>query len=282
MEDKSRKTIKKKRSHLSRLPKHFVYDYERVMPFPRRFIPQTNHPYYKAGKNKLFMNFSGKINKTQVKTVDNYFQAAIAKPYVVDIIAPTLVNIDTTGVLQNLATIQVGTGEYNRVGNKVALKSLRIRFSITSATPTTPQLGPNVARLMVIYDRQPNGAYPTIANLLNLIRQDGTAVNGTCWSSINLNLLERFIVLMDKCFTLPSILSDGTEVGVWPMNEELYMIDEFIKLKNLETVYSNTASPLAIAQVQVGALYLLSLGDTTQANAPYAWKGETRLRFRDC
>lgn len=216
------------------------------------------------------------------KTVDITFQAAIARPYVVDLNVPTVINIDTTGLIQNLCVIQQGNGEWNRLGNKISLKSLRIRLELFGGYNV--YISASQARFLIIYDRQPNGAYPTLTNMLSTIRQDGTPVNGTLFSNININLFERFIVLMDEFVTLPPFQSgallDTSEMTVTAQSS--FTIDRYLKLKNLETVFSTTTAPLPISNVQTGALYVVSYGDVAQGSEPWSWKGEMRLRFKDC
>nr|WAE43236.1 MAG: capsid protein [Cressdnaviricota sp.] len=268
-----------------------VYNIPRQEPIARHYqLQQVQHQninYIPAQAiNRpmpLFRAFAAKNNKQSVKTVDQTYQVALAVPYVPDLMAPTVINIDTTGAIQNLCTVQMGTGEYNRIGNKIALKSLRLRFNLTPNNNNVITF--SNARLMVIYDRQPNAAYPNLTSMLNTARQDGTSVNGTMWSNINVNLFERFIVLMDDYIPVPPNAIVGLVAGsdvVGPTELKSFQVDKYIKLKNLETVFQSTASPITIANIQTGALYLVSIGDLGGGAAPWSWKGETRLRYKDC
>lgn len=217
-----------------------------------------------------------------IKTLDCQYVGAWANPFVLDQLQPGQITIGNVGVIQNIATVQQGPNISQRIGNKISLKSLRVRFDIAPNGNDVPI--ESSARLMVIYDRNPNGAYPVISNMLAANRQDGSTNAGTMWSSINTNLLDRFVVLMDEFLILPAFNGttgiDGTQV-VGPTTQDGFRVDKYIKLKGLETVFNNTASPLTIANVQIGALYLVSWGNVAPAASAWSWVGETRLRFQD-
>ena len=51
----------------------------------------------------------------------------------------------------------------NRIGNKVIVKSVHARILISAAPGAATQ---EVARVMLVYDRQPNGAFPAIGDIL--------------------------------------------------------------------------------------------------------------------
>jgi len=59
------------------------------------------------------------------------------------------------------------------------------------------------------------------------------------------------------------------------------VIDEYINLKDMETIFNGTANPLLIGNVQTGALIIATIGDVLAANQPYSLRGVARLRFRD-
>lgn len=223
-----------------------------------------------------------KNNGNTIKTLDCQYITPYVLPYVVDALQPQQIPINQGGIIQNIATIQQGPNIAQRIGNKVGLKSLRVRFDI--ATTGNSIDNTSSARFMIVYDRNPNGAYPVLNNILAASRQDGTQGNGTMWSSINTNLLDRFVVLMDEFLILPPIDIVQGSNGLYlvgPTTQDTFKIDRYIKLKGLETVFNNTATPLGIANVQIGALYLISWGNVVPAAAPWCWVGETRLRFTD-
>lgn len=245
----------------------------------RKITNNKKKTFFPPPKKSIFSNYATNFHKVQVKTVDMTFNAAVVRPYVPDLLAPTGIVMNTTGTIQNLAAIQQGTAESQRVGNKVALKSLRLRLRLRNSGFLTDQI--SAGRVMVIYDRQPNGVYPAISTILSTVNQAGTIIAGTLDSSINVNLLERFIVVMDKYLALQPSNNALQPYNTGSTDQRNFQIDEFLKLKNLETAFSDTVSPMTIAQVPTGALYLICLGNIVSGSEPFYWQGEVRLRFRD-
>lgn len=227
----------------------------------------------------------------EVKTCDFQFTGPYAAAYVVDTQPLQQLNTNSgTACVQALNLFQQGTGIAQRDGNKVSLKSLRLRlgFQNQGASPAVTQDNLSNVRIMVVYDRQPNGAagagaYPASNNILGESLQSNSIGTGTMYSNLNPNYFERMRVLMDKQITLPpSNLGGlpGTNV-TGPTQLENFKLDEYINLKDLETLYNGTANPMTIAQITTGALYIVCYGDTAAATQPWTIIGTARLRFHD-
>ena len=85
-----------------------------------------------------------------------------------------------------------GATIFNRIGNKVVVKSIQVRcgLNLYSGVPSS------IIRAALIYDRQPNGAYPAIGEIF----ADTTGVTNR-WAPLNIanrsrfrfNLLFRFL-----------------------------------------------------------------------------------------
>jgi len=172
--------------------------------------------------------------------------------------------------------IQTGTGFFNRIGSRIEMKSLRIRGFIYYALTSIQ----DAVRIIVVYDRQPTGALPTIANLLQGRDQVGTTQTAGS-SEINLDNRDRFTIVRDHRITIPSctvaagVLTNGPS---WSHNQTAE-VDLFIKLKGLVTHYNSTANPCTIANIATGALYVYHVGDTQSATVGF--NGNFRLRFDD-
>lgn len=217
---------------------------------------------------------------SEIKTVDHTFYAAYVAPYVPDILAKTRLNCATNGAMQALM-IQQGTGPSQRVGNSCNLKSIRLRFRITSTA--FAEATNSMMRMMLIYDKQPNGAYPATSALLAALDEAGTTSAFDPDGDLNVANIDRFVVLMDEYHMVQP--TDIATTSLWnlngPTDSKCFLVDRFIKLKGLEQKYSATSSPMVIGNQTTGALYILSVGSVATGGEPFCWHGKARLRFWD-
>lgn len=184
-------------------------------------------------------------------------------------------NFAQAGNFVALNTPVNGAELYQRVGRKIYMKSLQIRGFIQSSATSTNDL----ARMIVFFDAQPNTAGP--ANLATLLQDSNAAAGQTAISEINLTNRQRFKILRDKQFYLPSLTNTAgvlTNVGPQDQVMQALQFNEFIKLKGLETIYNGTNGG-TVADITSGSLYVvfLSLNNTNQWSA--AWG--SRLRYYD-
>lgn len=234
-------------------------------------------PYKKrATKSKGITSKYAAKKKREIHTVDSVFPQLYVRVYVPDTL--TGVTFNDAPLIQNLARVQQGAGIPNRIGNKIALKSLRIRGNIQ---PTGTQGAPQQqGRFMIVYDRQVNGAYPAVNNILSDITPSNVVAPGTYLSSINPNFYDRFIVLCDKLFIVGPITAGGGELN-GPTGAQGFVIDEFIKLKGLEVQYGSSTLNSPIADLNTGALYMITWGDITNGAESSYMDMTCRLRFYD-
>lgn len=242
---------------------------------------RKNRPSRRYAKAKAWpvKRFATTYNsKPVMKTLDQNFSGGSAS-YTPDLLNPVAIPIYASGVVQAVNLAQQGTELSQRVGNKICMKSLRLRFQIITYQAIAT---PNYLRFMVLYDRQPNGNYPSPTDLLSTFKQDGTNEAGLYDSNINPNFMERFTNLYDVLQELPPIETssdDPTQVA-GATDQKTFCIDKYIKLKSLQTVFSGTDDPQTISDVQTGALLILVMGD--QADNAWCLSGNVRLRFHDC
>lgn len=238
----------------------------------------------------------------ETKIIDNYFQnEATSIPYVPDQVTPGDyffygLNIDDTGMsVQALNLIQSGAGPSFRIGNKVALKSLRIRLYINpfyTNVPDQTKLSyvPIWGRVMIIYDRQPSGATtPQAQNILGQAQINGIQTGGLIESGIDINNVERYKVIRDilNCYPANAIGPAGPDFRNYPgtTDPRSTMIDEYLTLNDLETIFGpytpTQQNPISIKSITTGALYILVYGDVAQNVTPYYYTGNIRLTFHD-
>jgi len=141
-----------------------------------------------------------------------------------------------TGITE-LNCVTQGAASYQRIGNKILMKSLDLRFNlfISGATPTY-----NVVRYMVIYDASPNGAFPAYTDILS----DNISGAPGFHSRINMANRARFTILRDRVLDFTTASPSGIQ-----------HVKEYIKLKH-ETQFKSTTG--AIADITTGALYLVA------------------------
>ena len=120
-------------------------------------------------------------------------------------------NIAAAAVMSNLAAVAgaepaaayTGITEINcirqdatvagRIGNKVVIKSIHCKFNMTAADAVTATV-----RAMLVYDRQPTGAFPAITDIL--LDQPLGGANGM--GGLNIANKSRFSVIRDQYFAI--------------------------------------------------------------------------------
>lgn len=189
--------------------------------------------------------------------------------------------IDNTNQNIILNDVLQGAAFYNRIGNEIEMKSLHltghIGLSGTAPTPTWDYM-----RILVIYDRQPNGAFPTTADVLTSYDQNGTT-SSTAYDHTNPTNHDRFKILADIRLEVPWNNSSLAVAGQIPetiidYNGE-YNINRFINLRGLPAKFKASAGN--IGDLASGSLFLKVLGTQATAAAPFQFLGTARLRYID-
>lgn len=215
----------------------------------------------------------------ELKTVDFTFSAAyVSANYVPDQQPFALLNLTTnSNNHQALNLVQQGTGIAQRIGNKICMRSLRMRLRFVTGVDYGLSQNPYYVRLMLVYDRNPPGTYTATNTILGTAVQNNTIGAGTIDSSLNPNFYDRFVVLRDWQKCLPSLQESSSNQP----NAD-WIIDDFVNLKNLDTTFSGTSNPMTISNISVGALILFAISDQIAGtDDQIAIEGNCRLRFHD-
>lgn len=173
--------------------------------------------------------------------------------------------------------IQVGSAYYNRIGSKINMKNLHIRGLVTAIATSVQDIG----RILVVYDRSPNGAAPPLTTVLSSRDQLGNQTQ-TGLSEVNLDYRDRFAILRDYEIPLPAqtftggVLTNGPD---WPGNMERIDVNIFIPLKGLLAHYKASSNPAVIGDCSVGAIFLYVL--STFADSEWNFNWSARLRYDD-
>ena len=199
-----------------------------------------------------FYGVSSVRGRNELKTIDT---------------GPTTTNVTSTATLTLLNGVATGTDYTNRIGRKIRMRNLYIRYWMA---PEDNTCNDNVVRCMIVYDNQTNGAAPNITDILN---------SSSVVEQLNLNNRDRFKVLWDKLFILGAVSNIATQA--FSNGHNTYSGKKFIKLPlkgAMEALFGGTGS--TVGSIQTGSIYLVLLAVATaggSANFQYT----TRIRFED-
>lgn len=181
---------------------------------------------------------------------------------------------DTTGTVTLLNSCDEGSGPSARVGRVISMRSVQMRGSVRPVD--TMVTGANCidvsyVRVLIVYDRQPNGAAPTVANILS-------ASNPASFQ--NLDFRDRFKVISDEHFIVGPRVMDTTATQAIAVEGGVSgrVINLYKDLQGLKTVFDGTGG--GIADINTGALFQVTIGSQAAgvgANVVVA----TRVRFTD-
>lgn len=226
---------------------------------PKRWRPGPAMPKGRLSFGKSLSPFS---RRTEVKVAD-LTSASYA--------------INSAGALTVLNPLVKGTDFFNRIGMKVALRSLHVNGFLNTIRNVALF---DYARIMIVYDRQPNAAFPSVATLLQDVSPAGAAASNSL-SGINMVNRERFLVLMDERIYLPETdTGTGAQPGQPDPVSSTFKINRFIKLNELISMYNDTNGG-TIADITTGSLFLLTFGQNAAASEGYALQASFRLRYDD-
>lgn len=187
--------------------------------------------------------------------------------------------VTSTMARQPINAIIAGNGIQNRNGRRIQMKSVRVIGQVVLTQAGTAPTS-DFVRVMVVYDRQANGAIYSSADLLQSVDQAGTT-GSDVFSGINMSNSKRFKVLKNEMWSFPvhngvNVLQQSTQ----DTDYKPHCFDWFIPLKGLETQY-NTGNAGTIADIQTGSLYILFLSKNAIADSQYSVVYNCRLRFMD-
>lgn len=208
-----------------------------VVPYKRRAGPRrTMLPYQAAARVQAQtmgrprgMNMALEVKSYDVTCTGAALQAVGA-------VAGAEPAAAFAGIVE-LNNITQGTTVAQRIGNKIIMKSLLLRTSIYA-----PNTYIGEVRCLVVYDRQPNGAFPALQDLL--YNQPAGAL--TNYSSVNIANKSRFLILRDKFYNMDAAQS------------LVHQVQFYIKGR-WETEYgASSGPPGVIGDQRTGALYFVA------------------------
>ncbi len=202
--------------------------------------------------------------KTTVKTVPTFARTTIAPElkFFDTVVAGTA--LATTGVITSpsLNIVPQGTTESERVGRKMIIKKLNIRFLLQFNNNTTQTA--EVVRIIVVLDKQTNKTTFAITDVLELASEG---------SFNNMANKGRFFILFDRYESINKTTNIGTNI-----NEHTQAFTFFSKDLNIPIEFDNTATTGAVTTQTSNniAVFALTL-NSTEINLGYT----ARIRFYD-
>lgn len=153
--------------------------------------------------------------------------------------------------------IKEGDGIQNRQNRKIVMKSVRVKGSWRCVHFNASQLFSQETRLCVIYDRTPRTTLPKFDEIFGCTYPDGTEVTPPYSATFclpKLDNLDRFTILRDKVMDFDVTATPGTTSLI-----NYGQFDEYIRLPTdcQEAAYLSNSSPMTVADIQNGALYVL-------------------------
>lgn len=190
----------------------------------------------------------------------------------------TTVSIHSTGTWTILNALQEGAGFYNRIGRKVQMRSLQLNGYFTRTGQASGQS--EYLRVMILYDRQPNGAFPSVADILRDVNQAGTT-SSTSLAGLNMDNAERFMILMDNRVNIPNASNTASENLDDPIVDQNNEINtkRYIQLRGLEAHYKSSNGD--ITDLSTGSLFLFTFGNVASGSNSYQFTFKSRLRYVD-
>lgn len=168
--------------------------------------------------------------------------------------------MDTTGTITHINRVVVGDTVNDRQGSRFRNLGVIVRGFASSNSATTATKG----AWMVVWDRSPAGALPGITSILETVSSDSFQNTGT---------RDRFRILCR--FDYAFVGNSTTPVT----GREYFSVNQKTDFNQL-TAY--TDSGLAdIANVNTGAIYLVTVGDTAAGTGAATLTVTTRLLFAD-
>lgn len=195
--------------------------------------------------------------------------------------------MSTNDYVYPINLIQSGSGSWQRIGRKVHNHSVRIKAIATCYYgpdgDTVPAVFSRVLRVLLVHDKQPNGALPIKSAILAQKNQAGTETSDY-QSQLSYDNMDRFKILRDSTYVMdPPRPNEQVDDGTAGMSTQC-KIDEYVKI-NIPTNYSSESTPASIADISTGAIYLVLLTNTIAADTPdsghLSLHGTVRLRYTD-
>lgn len=164
----------------------------------------------------------------------------------------------------SLVAVPAGTGESERVGRKITVRALHLRYVCLMNNQTTPGATDDGVRVIVYWDKQCNGTAATVTDILETA--DYLSFN-------NLANKNRFMILMDKQHDIS--LTAGAGNGTANVFGAKAITKSMHKRLNIPIEFSSTTGGLT--EIRSNNLGVLVISD----NGNITYTATARIRYTD-
>lgn len=196
--------------------------------------------------------------------------------------SPIIDTTNTNAGIFPVNLVRAGAGDWNRVGRKIYLRSVRVKGILTWNVNTSdgtvfPQ---GFARMSLIWDQQPTGTIPKFDDIYGTTDQAGAEACGTIMEGLKFDNMQRFRTIREWVVEANPIAPciTSTSTPIFGISNYSCPVDEYVKLNNLESRYGADSSPMTIADVSNGALYLIMRWGEGAAGIG-DFSGSVRIRY---
>lgn len=192
-------------------------------------------------------------------------------------------SVSNSGVLHLINPLATGLTQITRIGSEIEATSVQFRFTINTVPANLN--GTQVVRMILFWDKQANGAAPTLAG--NPVGGTGTAallnndvITDLVYAPFQYENQERFRVLYDKAFSLSPKVWQEHDNGTPTVITELLSVGLSGKKKiklNRKVKYDGITG--GIDTINSNSLYMAFVS-TEASNLPVVYSG-FRFYFKD-
>jgi len=265
------------------------------MAFPRKKAayggrqPYKKRPYKKAapkkftrGYNQSSSAYTARFNRSrgaEKKWLDTTIQSQA------DMSGGIVVSSTAAGTGINY--VKQGPAGFERIGTKFLIKWIEMKASAylqaaLVTTPTAPEVAPRLARMVLVLDRQANGALPAspgFAQVFNMEAQD-LVTPDAIFAKAKVENDKRFQILFDETVELvnKAFVPVGSDVLTGGDVKSITW-KHYFKGGGLEIEMGGSEN--TIANVKSNNLLCLAAVDSYNASQPVTVVFESRIRFTD-
>lgn len=223
---------------------------------------------FKKNNSKTNYNLDKKITNVnkKVKKLQNEIET---KSFT---LAQSPILVDDTYLQAQCCNMGGGTGNGQRIGNRIRTTSITIRGGLDLDGATD---GPAKFRLILFWDKQPNGAYPPTTSTEGLlaVASGGKIVN----APYNIRTIhQRYEVIYDRTFVAnPRVIDNtGAAANYAPVKTHFH-----IHKKLSKQIYYN-AGGTAITDIEKNNLVFLAVGSDSTPNI-FFMEYTMQLNYKD-